>query len=534
MSRGTRLLLCLAVAIAFCIGRGGVAHGEETSPPPPEAEHADTEKAVHLSLHDAVAKALESNLDIVVEQYNPDIKDAELLSAKGEFDPTILLEFNYQREEVPQTTQEGLASNAATTITTSKDLALTFEGKIPTGTEYEVFFDREQSQFTQKGVFVDPTPAPGDEFFTNVRNPAEYNLDLTFTLTQPLLKDFGFGANLAEIRIARGERNMSLEDFRKQVMDIVAEVQSAYWDIVAAIQNLRVSERSLELAQNLLDENRIRLEVGTMAPLEVVQAETGVAQREQELIVSQSLVKDAEDNLKRLLNLPKDAEEWKLRIVPTDEPVTVKREIDLLSQLELALKKRPDYRRSLMQIENDAINERFARNQLLPTVDLTGQYEFRAVDLKLSRAFDDIERGTSPSWMAGVTAEYPIGNRTAKGDYRKAQLERLQSEKEAENLRLSIIVEVNKAFRDMETSLKLIDTTSKGAELARESLDAERKKLEVGVSTSHDVLEFEEEMSDAERREIVAKIGYRKSLINLAIAVGTLLDENSIVIDETL
>lgn len=535
MSRGTRLLLRLAVAIAFCVGLDGAARGEETSPLPPEGERADAEEVVYLSLQETVTRALEANLDIVVEQYNPDIRDAELLSAKGEFDPTIRLEYTYEEDEIPQTTREGLASNAATTETVRKDLALTFEGKVPTGTEYEVFFDREQSQFTQRGVFVDPDPlVPGDEFFTDIRNPSEYNLDLTFTLTQPLLKDFGFDANLAEVRIARGERSMSVEDFRKRVMDIVAEVQTAYWDIVAAIENLKVTERSLELAQDLLEENRIRLEVGTMAPLEVIQAETGVAQREQEVIVARSLVKDAEDNLKRLLNLPKNTEEWKLRIVPIDEPVIVEKEINLLSQLELALEKRPDYRRSLMQIENDAVNERFARNQLLPTADLTGQYEFRAVDAELHGAFDDIERGTSPSWLAGVTAEYPIGNRTAKGDHRRAQLERQQSEKESENLRLSIIVEVNRAVRDIETSLKLIETTRKGTELARESLEAERKKLEVGVSTSHDVLEFEEEMTEAERREIVAVIGYRRSLINLAVAVGTILEENNIVIDETL
>ncbi|MBI5118556.1 TolC family protein [Candidatus Poribacteria bacterium] len=530
-----RLLSCLGVAIFLLFGCAAIARAEEESPPPTAQETGVIEKSVTLGLRDVVMRALAANLDIAVEQYNPAIRDAELLSAQGTFDPTIKLDFSYSDEQVPQTTREGLASNAAETETITKDLSLTFSGTLTSGTEYEIFFDRSQSQFTQNNTFIDPDPLViGDEFFGNVRNPSQYDLDLNFKLTQPLLKDFGFDANLADIRIARTARDISVEDFRKSVMDTVAEVESAYWDLFLTIENLKVAESSLGLARDLLKENRIRLEVGTMARLEVLQADTGVAQREGDVIVARSQVKDAEDNLKRLLNLPKDTEDWKLRIVPADEPSTIERQVDLLTELNLAMENRPDYKSSLLQIESDAINERFTRNQLLPSVDLTSEYEFRAVDAELHNAFDDIERGTSPSWLAGGTAEYPIGNREAKGNYKKAQLEKLQSEKETANLRLSIIVEVNKAVRDIETGLKRISVTRKATELGEESLKAERKKLEVGVSTSHLVLQFEEELADARRREIAAKIDYRKALIALAAATGNLLKENNIVVDETL
>jgi outer membrane protein TolC len=520
MSPGYKLLPYLAVAMLLCFPQGAASAEEAAAPA--ESRAVAVEKVIALGIDDTVARALEANLDIVVERYNKDIREAELLSAEGIFDPTIRLELSYEEDEIPQTTREGLASQAGTAETVRKDLAFTVEGKLPPGTEYGVTFDREQSQFTQRDTLV------GD-----VRNPAEYNLDLTFTLTQPLLKDFGLGANLAGIRVARGERDMSAEDFQKRVMDVVAEAQSTYWNLLAAIENLRVSEGSLKLARDLLAENRIRLEVGTMARLEVLQAETGVAQREEEVIVARSLLENVEDNLKRILNLPKDTEEWRTRIEPTDTPEFVERQIDLLAQLETAFEKRPDYRRSLMQIENDAIDEQFARNQLLPTVDVNGQYQFLAVGGEFHSAFDDIERGSSPSWQLGLTAEYPIRNRTAKGEYRKAQLEKRQSEKESENLRLSIIVEVNKAVRDIRTSMKRIEVTAKAVALAEESLKAERKKLEVGVSTSHDVLEFEEEAVDAQRREILAKLDYAKALIDLAGATGTVLEENNIVIEES-
>ena len=477
--------------------------------------------AVDLSIRDAVLQALEGNLDIEIERFNPAIKDAEVMTATGEFDPTVRLEYSYEDAESPQTSEEGLSSGAGTTETVTKDLSVGVGGKLTTGTEYDLSFDREQSQFTQRDTLTGDTV-----------NPSEYNLDLSLTLSQPLLKDFGRGVNTADIRIARGEKGMSREDFHARVIEVIAEAQSAYWDLVAAGRNLAVSEQSLALAMDLLEENRVRLDVGTMAPLEVLQAETGVAQREEEVITARSFIEDAEDNLKRILNLPKDVAQWKLRINPTDVPNHVKREIDLLAELNRAFEERPDYKKSQMQIENDLINEQFARNQLLPTADVEAEGMYMAVDEEFDEAFDDIVDREARTWQLGLSAEYPLRNRTARGEHEKARLERRQSEKELENLRLSIIVEVNKAVRDIRTGQKRIEVTAKSVELAEESLKSERKKLEVGVSTSHDVLEFEEELADAQRRAILARLEYAKALINLARATGVLLEENDIVIDE--
>ena len=492
-------------------------------------------ETIDLGIKDAIEQALENNLDIEIERYNPGIEGAGVMSALGEFDPSFRLEYMYEEDESPQTTSEGLASDAGTTETVRNDLTLAVEGKLSLGTEYGLSFDRQRSQFTQRDTFIDPDPLVlGDEFLGDVKNPGEYNLDLTFTLTQPLLKNFGREVGTSDIRIARGRRDMSVEDFRTRVIDVIAEAQSAYWDLAAVIRNLQVTEQSLALAEDLLKENRIRLEVGVMAPLEVLQAETGVAQREEEVIVARSLIKDAEDNLKRILNLPKDAEEWKLGINPTDVPEFVDREIDLLSQLQTAFEKRPDFIKSRMQIENDLIDERFNKNQLLPTADVTFEGMYLAVDEEFDNAFDDIVDAEARSWQAGLTLEYPLGNRTAKGGSEKARLERLQSEKESDNLRLSIIVEVNKAVRDIRTSFKRFEVSGKAVELAEESLKAERKKLEVGVSTSHNVLKFEEELADAQRRRILAALDHAKAIVNLSRATGTLLEENNIVIEESL
>jgi outer membrane protein TolC len=485
---------------------------------------------IDLGIKDAIEQALENNLDIEVERYNPDIQDANVMSAQGEFDPNLRLEYLHEEDESPQTTSEGLASNAGTTETERKNFTLAVDGKLTPGTEYSVSFDSRRSQFTQRDTFIGPGPLD----FDDVTHPAEYNLDLTFTLTQPLLKDFGREVGTSEIRITRGRKDMSVEDFRTRVIDVIAGAQSAYWDLAAAIRNLQVTERSLATAEDLLKENRIRLEVGAMAPLEVLQAETGVAQREEEVILARRFVKDAEDNLKRILNLPKDIEEWSLGINPIDVPEFVDEEIDLLSELQTAFEKRPDYIRSRMQIENDLINERFNKNQLLPTADVTVEVMYLAVDEDFGDAFDNIVDRDARSWRAGLTLEYPMGNRAAKGGHERARLERLQSEKESENLRLSIIVEVNKAVRDIRTSLKRFEVSGKAVELAEESLKAERKKLEVGVSTSHLVLEFEEDLADAQRRRILAALDHAKAIVNLSRATGTLLEENDIVIEDSL
>jgi outer membrane protein TolC len=187
-----------------------------------------------------------------------------------------------------------------------------------------------------------------------------------------------------------------------------------------------------------------------------------------------------------------------------------------------------------MQIENDLIDERFNKNQLLPTADVSFEGSYLAVDEDFDDAFDDIVDGEAHSWQAGLTLEYPLGNRSAKGGFEKARLERLQSEKESDNLRLSIIVEVNKAVRDIRTSLKRFEVSGKAVELAEESLKAERKKLEVGVSTSHLVLQFEEDLADAQRRRILAALDHAKAIVNLSKATGTILEENNIVIEDSL
>jgi outer membrane protein TolC len=491
------------------------------------------ERVVRLGVCEVVARAVSSNLDIAIERYIPDIRDAEVMSAKGEFDPLLSIDYSYSDSETPQTSREGLSTGAASTETKMNDLSGSLSGKLISGTEYAIVFDRQFSQFIRKDAFIPPVPPATVGTFTTVRDPWQYLLDTYINVTQPLLKDFGFTANLAGIRIARVQRDISLQDFRQGVINTVSEAQKAYWNLVLAIENLRVTENSLALAQDLLRENRIRLKVGTMSPLEVIEAEAGVAQREEGVIVSRRLVSDAEDNLKRLLNLPRNTEEWNVTIVPTDKPVVIKAEFDVNREVELALQKRPDYKSALMQIKSDAINAQFTRNQMLPSVDLIGQYEFQAVDNSVDNALDDIGSGESPSWVAGLSAEYPIWNHTAKGNYETARLQEMQSELVAENVRLGIIVAVRDAVRGIETSQKSIEASQKTVEFAQKSLDAEQKKLEVGISTSYDVLQFMDQLLGAQRREVISRVDYTTSLIDLAAATGTLLEKNNIIINES-
>ncbi len=550
MSPRRNLSLCLFLVLMTALFLSPVSFAQEAAPTvqappaeepaPPAAQPAPTEEpqeveppnpehVISLSICDVVARAVSSNLDIAVARYVPDISDAAVLSAKGEFDPIARMDYRYSDSKMPQTSREGLATGAGTTETHLNDVTLSLDGKLISGTTYKLQFDREFSQFIRHDVF---DPATGN--FTTVRDPWQYVLDTYVNVTQPLAKNFGLDTNLAAIRITRVQRDISIEDFRQNVINIINNAQTAYWNLVLALENLRVAQEQLTLSEDLLRENRIRLKVGIIAPLDVVEAETGVARSEESVILARRLVKDAEDNLKRLLNLPKDVEEWNITIVPADKPVITEKEFNVDDQIELALRTRPDYKASLMQIESDTINEQFNRNQMLPTVDVVGQYEFQAVNTDFSDAFDSIENGDSPTWLAGLTAEYPIGNHTARGNYESTRLQTQQSKVISDNLRLSIIVDVRQAIRAIESSLKSIEASQKTVYFARRSLEAENKKLEVGISTSHDVLQFVEQLVDAERREVIARVNYRQSLVNLAASTGILLEKNNVIIDENL
>ena len=492
-------------------------------------------KLLHLSLQDCIAAALKNNLDIEVERYVPRISDAAVRAEEGVFDPHLFFNATYFEGKIPLPVRVAIATGGLTAIETRQWFFTGgITGAIPTGLVYDASITSEHIPFSTIGDFFG---ANGEQRF-----------EASLTLTQPLLKNFGAGVNTTGIRVAVKNKEAAVYQLEQRILETLFEVEQAYWELVFAYENLRVKNHSLRLAQNLLDENRVRLEVGVLAPLAVVQSETGVAFREEELIVAQTEVQDARDRLIKATNLFPEELIWDVQIIPDDQPlVTPPGEYREEEQISVAFRNRPELRQLLKHQEAAKLGSRFAKNQLLPTLELSASVGLIGLDDDFDSSFfppppdkgidpaiDDLFSGENFQWMVGLKFEFPWGNRSARGRYTAANLQVSQLDASIRNLRQVIIQDTRNALRGVETNWNRVILSRETTRFRRESLVAEKKKFDVGVSTTHDLLEFEEELAAARASEQRAIIDYTISLTNLMRATATLLEARSVRITADL
>jgi outer membrane protein TolC len=466
------------------------------------------EEAVSLTLRECIERALENNLDISIERINPQIQSANVLGAYGDFDPHLQLNVSRTHSETPLFVVQ---TNSAATETRATFVSPGLIGKLPTGTSYDFSYDATR-QLTSP------------QFINQYRGVG------SITLTQPLMRNLGFGANLKTLRIAKKNKQIAHYTLVTKITDTVNQVHKAYYDLIFVIENLKVQEESLDLAKALLAENKKRLEVGMMSPLDVTQAESGVASQEEAVIQAQQDIRTQANLLRRLIS--SDVTPLRhARLVPVDTPVVDPVSVNVDQSIKLSLSNRPEYLQQKQQIELNQIQLRFDRNQLFPQVDLKASYGQAGLGSTFEQAFDSAAGGTDfPQWTIGLVVDIPLGDFQARGNYRSSKLKIQQSILQLKNTEQSIIVDVDNAAALVQTNLKRIDATGAARRLAEETLNAERKKLQAGTSTSYTVLQHQRDLTDARSKEIRAIADYNESLADLYRAEGTLLQKNSVVV----
>ncbi|HSE88365.1 MAG TPA: TolC family protein, partial [Candidatus Binatia bacterium] len=392
-----------------------------------------------------------------------------------------------------------------------------FEQRLQLGTSLRLQLSQEHitsNETASTSRFIEPS----DEFRT------------TLTLNQPFLRNFGTDVNRTRIRIAQTNQGISESSLKDRVIRVVTQVQELYWELVFGIQELEVRRLSLKLAQDLLAQTRVQVAVGTQPQISILEGEAGVAAREEAVIVAENNVRNVEDRLKELLSFFEDRQRGGVAIVPTDAPQFTIEELDLENALEAAFDHRPDYRQASLEIESRSLNERFTRNQLLPSLDLQGQVGMNGLDDNLGDSLNHFTSGNWVQYQVGFTFRYPLGNQAAKSRFTRARLEVEQAKALLERTEQRILVEVREAVRNVETNIKRVSVTRGARELAQKKLEAEEKKLAVGLSSVREVLRFQDDLSLEQSREIRALTDYNSSLANLERAKGTSLERLNIVI----
>jgi outer membrane protein len=391
-----------------------------------------------------------------------------------------------------------------------------------TGTSYNIAFNNTRVRTNQAFTSVNP----------------RFDTSLFASVTQPLMR--GFGLQITETPLHIAQKNQKTFDYRlrQRMMDIGLQVEQVYWDLVFARRDLDVKKQALGSAKDLYENNKKQVEVGTMAPLEIVVAEAEVATREEDIITVESLIQNTEDHLKTLILGGKDVENWPAEVYPADEPILNPISMTEEEATQRALADNPDLKALETDLESKTLSARLASNQLKPQLDFKAQYGYSGLGgttlLLDNNTFPPTVIGTVPggypdalsnlfnnrTWAVGFVVGIPIGNGSAQANYARADLTEKQANKTLESARQQIILNVRTTFHNLQSDAKRLDAARVSRVLQEKKLDAERKKLAVGLSTNHVVLQFQDDLATAQSAELQAMVDYNKDEAQLHRYMG--------------
>lgn len=474
------------------------------------------ERSESISLTDATIRALQNNLDISISRHTKESRLADIVIEQARFDPTMSMNGRYLRTVDPlERPVFGATGNLLNQITR-------FDQR-----NHSVTVDASTNLVTGGNVGVNYNPARNSvnqdlaEGF--LFNPS-WTGGLSFSLTQPLLKNAGIGINQTFIKVAQNNAVVEQHVFRDQVLTVIASVEQNYWELVYARENVKVAHAALKAAEELLATNRIKAKAGVMSIVDVLQAEAAVASRVEQVLVAEKAIRDEEDQLRTLLN-PGEAElRQTVRLMPLDGPITSMETLSLEEAIETAIEQRPEIAQAKKNIESSELNRKFARNQLLPTLSVQGTVGLSGLGSDFGNSFTRNFSGDFYNYGAGLVFSYPLGNRSAISTYNKRQLEAKNAETSLARVRHQIILVVREAVRRVQTNFKRIETTRSARILAEKQLQTEQERLRVGLSTTRFVLDFQRDLATAQGNELRAIVDYNKSLSNLERQKATTLD----------
>ncbi len=475
-----------------------------------------------VTLEDCLARALQYNLAVRVQQLEPEIERWGLTREQGIYDPVFETDLSYQDKSEP------LDPERASSLFTSAPSGVIDErgwrfrsgitGRLQPGTRYEL---------TGTDTTFEGTLAP-----ENVHVGG-----LTLALTQPLLRNFGGRITEAGIRIARKNVVIAEHQFRQKVNDTIGQVVIAYHQLVYRIEDLKAKEDDLGRARQLLEDNEKLATRGKISSLEVTQARAGVAEREEAVITAANSVRETENTLKRLISA--ELSEWGDTVLqPASSTLIEGRALEEAEIVRTALATNPTYLAAMEEVDRQGIQVEFRRNQLYPEVDLRASVGVNARAGTRTEAADlgdylsELPNDDYPVWSVGVLVRIPLGNRQARGEYERAQLRADQALLTLKAIEQDIILQVKNIVGRVQANEKRIEAALVATELAEASLDAEKNKYQRGTSTSFLVLQAQSQVAAAKSIEIGARADLLTSLVELARLEGTLPARYGIEIEE--
>jgi outer membrane protein TolC len=486
-------------------------------PPPPPSP---VENGTPVSMEEAVRQALENNLGLKGERLNPEIASYGVARATAAYAPQLISSFSRSNSAAPPT--DFLSAGQAVVTNGNMFSQGGVQQLTKLGGSYQVTFDGSRGT----------SDAPRTTYPLSLRS------NMSGVFNQPLLRNFKIDATRQQILLARNQQTVSDLQLRQRITQNARTVRVAYYTLVGAIAGLDVAQGSLQLSRESLRNNQTRVEVGTMAPIDIVSAQAEVASNEEAVIIQQSAIQSAEDQLRTLIMNPSQPGFWTTTFKPTDQPTLAPRDIDVDAAVRNALANRTDLLQMKMLIDATDISAKYLQNQKLPGVDLQARYGMTGVGgtqylydnaaiaggappvptSQSNRGFGAVVRdvlgNNFRTWSFALNVSYPLGTSAADVGLAQAQLQRRQQQNQLAELEMAVTTSVREAARSVNTNLKRVEATRKAREFAQQRLDAENKRFTVGLSTTFELFQAQRDLARAQQNELRATIDYNQALVD--------------------
>ena len=488
-----------------------IEYENETPPTPEESldsarnQFAGIER-IGLSLQEARVAAIANNLNLNASLIAPTIAAEQVSEEEGRFEALFTLSGSLVDND------EAVASTLDSAQSTIR--SITPGVRIPLRTGGELSVDLPISRYETDNAF-------------SLLNPS-YTTDLNFSLSHNLLRGAGRRAATHSIRIADYGRQISEAQSKLEVIRTLAEVDRAYWRLYAAIRALEVVEQQYQVAQAQLDRADRRERAGSGTQVDVVRAQSGVADRVDQIIRAQNDIQLQERAIKALLNIPGLDVDSETHIEPASPPDPLEYDFDPKTLTTAALENRMELLELELNLARDAANIAFAKNQALPLVAMQYTYRVNGLGGTLDNSIDTLTRNNYETWSVGLTAEIPIGNEQREASLAQSILTRLQTMATKEAREQAITREVYDAIDQLNSSWTRILAAQQAVQLSSRVLEAEQRQFDVGRSTTTDVLDADANLANSRLSEIQAIVEYQIAQIDLAFATGTLLGQSKV------
>jgi outer membrane protein TolC len=498
-----------------------------------------------MSLEDCIEVALKHNFDVQIQRYNPELNLYALKAQYGAYDPNFSLSGEHDYTQLPG----GLDAQGRSfqgTEASSDSFNAGLQGLLPSGLTYNLGWSLADRTTTRSATFAGTnavtffdtnTFAPTTFFTTNAASPGfsseifQGNGNaLALTLRQPLLKNFWIDSVRLQILVDKSNLRISELDLRNQIMTTVTAVEKAYYDLIYDQENIKVQQKAVELAERQLSENRKRVEVGAMAPLDEKQAASQAAQSRADLLTALGTEETQQRVLKNLLS--DDYSKWQDTAIQPDQTLAaLPQKFDLHESWQKGLTQRPDLLKQKRLLEQAGYQVRFNRNQLFPELDLIGSAGLNSSSSTYGGYQDQLTRADNPFYTIGGQISFPLSQTAARNNYKFAKAKKAQTELQLNQTVQNALIAIENAISVVNTDFQTVSARREARIYAEDALAAEQKKLESGKSTSFVVLQLTKDLTTARSAEIRALADYNQALADEAFQEGSSLERRHVSLE---